>query len=60
MQDEGNLINHTTEEEMDMNVGAKLESIAVGGEEMWSREDWVVKSLQCAGRSQKCEVTCPI
>lgn len=57
MQDEGSLITHTTEEEMDMNVGARLERIVVGGEEVWDREHWVVKSLECAGLSQKCEIT---
>lgn len=38
-------MNHTTEEEM-VCVQAELESILVGGEEAWGREDWAIESLE--------------
>lgn len=35
-----------------MCAGTRLESIFMGGEQVWNREDWVIKSLGCAGLSE--------
>lgn len=39
-----------------MCVGARLESFLVGGVEARCKEDWVIKSIDCAGLSQKSKI----
>ena len=39
-----------------MCVGARLESFLLGGVEARCREDWVIKSIECAGLSPKSKI----